>query len=184
MILVIVSGPEASGKTYIAKELADRLGYYYLGKDVIKEKLFDEAPQNTWHSKWYESQAKDKMFAELGQHIKNNKSLVLESNFAPEDKQRLKELVTGKLQVAEVYCSAKGLVSFKRFVKRNESGRRHKGHHDRRLYLVIFIQNVLRVFHLDRHYKPLNLSSNVIRMDCTRLPDVDFEKIIRQIKKD
>ena len=41
MHLIIISGPEATGKSYIGKELAKRLSYKYLSKDIIRESLFD-----------------------------------------------------------------------------------------------------------------------------------------------
>ena len=47
MNLVIVSGPEATGKSGIAQEVAQLLGYKYQSKDVIKEQMFDQGSHDT-----------------------------------------------------------------------------------------------------------------------------------------
>ena len=41
MNVLIVSGPEATGKTAVGKTISQKLGYQYLSKDMIKEAMFD-----------------------------------------------------------------------------------------------------------------------------------------------
>lgn len=143
MNLTIVSGPEATGKTAVGKEVARILGYKYQSKDMIKEALFDSEPHNTWDYSWYENKAKDAFFDSIGQLISKKKSAVIESNFTSHDKMRLDTLINSDILISEIYCRAQGMTSFKRFIKRNESGARHKGHHDRRWYGQVLIEDLL-----------------------------------------
>ena len=39
--ILLVTGPPASGKTFVARVLADRLGLQLIEKDTIKETLYD-----------------------------------------------------------------------------------------------------------------------------------------------
>jgi predicted kinase len=183
MNLVIVSGPEASGKSVIARHLAKTLDYPYLAKDVLKEALYDLHPRSTWHSKWYQGQAKDQMFSKLESYIKQDKSLILESNFDPEDRPRLATYIDEGVVITELFCTAKGLTSFKRFVKRNETGERHPDHHDRRLYLKIFLQNVFLALNINRHYQPFEFSERVMRVDGTNFSKINYDKIAEFIKQ-
>ncbi|NCU37689.1 hypothetical protein EOL96_01325 [Candidatus Saccharibacteria bacterium] len=63
MNLIIVSGPEATGKTYIARQISSQLGYAYQSKDVIKETIYDTYTRSTWDYGWYESEAKQEFLA-------------------------------------------------------------------------------------------------------------------------
>lgn len=123
---------------------AAQLRYQYESKDRIKEALFDTAPRSTWNYGWYEAQAKQRFFRVIEQLIANNTDSVIESNFIGKDKVRLKRYLKGNVYLTEIYCSAQGLTSFRRFVSRSETGRRHKGHHDRRWYPKVFLQDCLR----------------------------------------
>ena len=47
-VLVLVTGPPASGKTTLARPLAAALGRPLIGKDLINEALFDALEVATW----------------------------------------------------------------------------------------------------------------------------------------
>lgn len=183
MKLVIVSGPEATGKTFIGRYVASLLNCQYVSKDMIKEALFESESHNTWNYSWYEQKAKQIFFDTVEDFINQNKTMVIESNFIGPDRSQLIRLLNDNVLLTEIYCTTKGLTSFKRFVKRNESGNRHKGHHDRRWYLKVLFQDLLRYVYIDWPYKPMNLNERVLILDNTRFSNVDTEKISDFISK-
>jgi|GEM_PF-1093239 hypothetical protein len=178
MQLIIVSGPEATGKTAIGKVLAERLGIAYESKDAIKEPMYDVGARSTWNFSWYENLAKDEFFKIIESYIARNESVIIESNFYGSDKKRLAACLNDRVVVNELFCKTKGLVSFRRFVARNESGRRHPGHHDRRWYASVLFGSVFRIIGVNLLYKPLHFSDRILFVDTTDFLKVDYDTIV------
>lgn len=184
MKIVFVSGGEATGKSTVGKKIAEILGYKYLAKDVIKERMFDTEQVSTWNYGWYEKRANDEFFTKIKSNIDSKQRLVVESNFNKKDKIRLIEtLKDANLEVTEVYCYTKGLTSFRRFVNRNESKLRHSGHHDRRWYGLVFVFSILTNLKIHNPRAPLRLSSNVFELDTTDFTNIDYTTIVKSIDK-
>lgn len=184
MQVIIVSGPEATGKTSIAKSLAASLGYKYITKDSIKERLFDTSRKHsTWNYAWYENKAKKQFFSEVHELIKGRNDVVIESNFIGKDKKRLSSLLTKDVFLVEIYCTAKGMTTFKRFVSRNESGNRHSGHHDRRWYGKVLLEDLLQYVNIRWPSRPSYLTNKLLIVDTTDFSKVDIEKIIKFVKE-
>lgn len=177
MHLIIISGPEATGKSEIARNISEQLGLIYESKDRIKEVLFDEGSRTTWDYSWYENEAKQQFFQAINRFVSNGTDAVIESNFIGKDKANLKKCLSSGVQLTEIYCTAEGMTSFLRFVRRNESGRRHKGHHDRRWYVKVLVQDCLRLVHIRWPYEPLRLADKFLEVDTTSFSQVDFHKI-------
>lgn len=176
MNLVIVSGPEATGKSGIAQEVAQLLGYKYQSKDVIKEQMFDHGSHDTNDSSWYENKAKDEFFDQIQQFVVRNESAVIESNFIAVDRQRLVACL-GNAQITEIFCTARGFMSFIRFVKRNETNNRHKGHHDRKWYWSVFKHDVARMLGIQWPYKPLGFTNKLLAVDTTNFSKINCQAI-------
>ena len=183
MKLILVSGAEATCKSAISKALAAKLNYEYLSKDVIKEKLFDEKIFNTWNIKAYYKKSKELFFNDIKRIINNNKDSIIESNFIGKDKIRLLTLLSNNVEIVEVHCYSNAYVSFVRFVKRNESGRRHPGHHDRRWYLDVLFQSTMHILHVNLGaHKTVGISTHVINLDTTQYPDINNEALESLVK--
>ena len=183
MRLIIVSGATATGKTTIAKQVADSLGYALYSKDIIKEALFDSQTKASHGYFWYERHAKDIFFREIEKSISQDTSIIAESNFMKNDKRRLKSLLNKNVLVAEIYCSARGFIRLRRFVSRGEGTIRHKAHRDRRWYLAVFIECLLKYVGIEWPYGPVGISGKMINVDTTDFSKVNFENILEFAKK-
>jgi predicted kinase len=182
MKLVIISGPSASGKTTIGKRIADELDYSFYSKDQIKEELFDSGSRSTYSFAWYEKQATNKFYALLEQAVKEGKSLVIESDFHKSAEKPIRLCINKNVQIVEVYCFAKGLVRFKRYIKRNESQSRHHGHHDRRWYPVMLFMCLSNYLNIYWPNLPLKLSHEVLMIDSSDFSKIDYPSILDRIK--
>jgi hypothetical protein len=183
MNLVVVSGPEATGKSAISREIVRLLGYQYQTKDTIKEALFDAKLHSTWDYAWYEKRAKNKFFGDIQHFVAQNKSAVVESDFTAEDKKRFAACLNDTVVITEIYCTTKGFTSFKRFVWRNETGRRHTGHHDRRWYVKILLQDLLKYLGIRWPHQPLGFTKRILTVDTTDFTRVDYKKIANFTKQ-
>lgn len=177
MNVIIISGPSAVGKSQLGKIYADKFGYDFIAKDEIKERFFDSENHNSWDWRWYEEKAKQQFFHYIKSKLTENASLVIESNFIKSDKVRLKQSLEGAENIKEIYVTANGMKRTWRFIKRNESGERHKYHHDRRWYFSEFIDGLAGLFGVRLRYKPVGLNANLLVVDTTKFSEINYEAI-------
>lgn len=119
----------------------------------------------------------------LESYISHNIPLIIESNFVKTDKQKLLAYVNDGVTVLEVFCYAKGLTRSRRFVKRNESKERHRGHHDRRWYVGVFVGALLSYVGIWWPYGPLNITKMRVDIDTTDFQSIDYQGIIKFINE-
>ena len=183
MQLIIISGSPATGKTTLATQLAKELGYGFCSKDALKERLFDRETVNTRRFLWYETRAKAQFFSQIQEAIQHDRSLIIESDFNKKDRERLRALLTKKVHVTEIYCYTKGFTSLVRFIRRNENGTRHRGHHDRHWYASMFLYNVVGLTGRHWPYLPLRLTSSIHFVDTTHPSLIPIEAIVSYVRK-
>lgn len=129
--IVLVSGPPASGKTTIARPLAEALGFALLTKDDIKESLFTSLngpPDDLGYSRQIGSAAMNLLWA-LAAHCPQ---VVLEANFRTRSDHE-REQVTALLlrpgaRVVEVHCRIPLDEAARRFAQRARELRHHPAH--------------------------------------------------------
>lgn len=130
-VLVVVTGPPASGKTTIARGLAKQLGVPYLSKDAFKERLYDVYGNDD------EELAERASFSILlgvaADQLDAGIDVVVESNFdAESDVGPLLQLLDrGDRRLVQVHCGGDAAELADAFAERAASGERHPGHGDR-----------------------------------------------------
>jgi predicted kinase len=165
---VVVSGPPGSGKTELARPLAQALGLPLLSKDVIKEALFDEL--GVGDRLWSRRLGRASITA-LYRLAADCPAAVLESvfqrDFAVEDLRAL-----GK-PLIEVHCRCDPELAIERFQKRADS-ERHPGHLDNRQPLNKLEQLV------QEGSAPLGLDGPLLEVDTTG--EIDLDGVARWVR--
>jgi predicted kinase len=163
-VLVLVTGPPASGKTTLAGPLAAALGLPLIGKDLIKEALFDVL--GTGDRAWSRRLGKasfEVLYAVAGALP----AAVLDANLGPEAAPRLQAI---DAHLLEVYCRCPADEVERRFASRAPT--RHPGHVDHLLAPEIKAT-------LTRGAGPLDLGP-VLEVDTTH--PVDTSKVAAWVR--
>ena len=133
IVLLVVSGPPASGKTTLSRLLAARLDWPLLEKDSFKEALFDAlgAGDADWSRRLSEA-AFARQYATAHGILGAGRSLLVEGNFRAMHQRALAALAArAGADLAQVACSASPVALEARLAARTDAGTRHPGHLDR-----------------------------------------------------
>lgn len=157
-LLVVVTGPPASGKSTVAGAIARALRLPLLTKDGIKETLFDVlgTGDRDWSKRLGETSWRV-LFNVLAVVLEGGCSLVAEGNFEPDYANRqFAELPS--FRGVQVYCDAPADELLDRVRERSESGDRHPGHRegDR-------AERELEHAHAKGRWRPLDLPGELVR---------------------
>ena len=130
MYCILVTGIPASGKSTMAEFISEQLKVPMLSKDKIKEELFDSVGFNSREEKVKLGVASmDIMYYMAEQFMKVNQPFILENNFENISKEQLVELLE-KYSYKPITVTLTGDYEkiYQRFLERNESPERHRGH--------------------------------------------------------
>ena len=177
-LLIIVSGPPASGKTTLARQVARELGLPFIYKDGIKETLFDSLGwQDRAWSKKLGLATYRLLYYFLEAELAAGQSLVVESNFAPiatTEFKRLQEKYT--FRPFQVMCRADGKALIERYCARANDPGRHPGHVD--LETLAEIKPVLTRGYLD----PLDIGGEIVEIETTDFSKIDVAGIVSRLR--
>ena len=130
MYCILVTGIPAAGKSTMAEVISERLNLPVISKDTIKELLFDNVGFQSRPEKVNLGIASmEIMYYAAGQLMKAGQPFILENNFEYSSEQGIKNLLE-KFQYSVLTITLTGdyQVIYQRFLERESSPDRHRGH--------------------------------------------------------
>lgn len=130
MYCILVTGIPAAGKSTMAEFLADELKLPVISKDTIKEILFDNVGFQSREEKVKLGTASmEVMYYAARQLMRTKQPFILENNFENASKEGLLSLLSEYHYTAlTITLTGNYQVIYQRFLERNISPDRHRGH--------------------------------------------------------
>lgn len=193
MVCVLVTGIPASGKSTLAAALSEELGLPWFSKDSIKELLFDTVGFRSREEKAALGVGSAEiLYYCAGQALARGQSVILENNFENASKPGLLALLEKyRCPVVTVALTGNLEVIYKRFLARDASLQRHRGHvvntcypepeGAKPPYVPITLERFAKSCH-DRGMDTFTVGSPRIVVDATDPSKVDCRAIAEQIR--
>ena len=176
-VLVVVTGPPASCKTSLARTLARELGLPWIGKDALKEPLYDAIGSGEDLEPKLEEASRRLLLTVARAQLEAGVSAIVESNFDRDSDLGPLERLWHEydVRVVQLHCGGDEATLLARFAVRAASGRRHPGHRDE----PEDAEEVRRDLERGR-WDPLDLPGELIEVDLGG--DVDVGALARRIR--
>ena len=127
-LLVVVTGPPASGKSSIARDLASALETPFISKDELKERLYEVLGSGDEVEETVDTAALAILFSVARSNLDAGVDVLVESNFdSDSDTEPIREL---DARIVQVHCGGDTDELVRTFAERSARGERHPGHDD------------------------------------------------------
>ncbi len=169
--LIVVFGPPATGKTHLAQLLAQKYQLPLFTKDQFKELMYEQiTPIDLSLSNKMGKISFDCLNIITNELLSKKVSLIVEGNFSPPIYTQFlaKMKAQYSFQLLQIRMQCDGNVLLERFIEREKSGKRHKGHQGLK-YLAS-----LRPRLLAGKSAFLKISSSVITINTSNLAQIDY----------
>lgn len=177
--LILVNGLPGTGKSTLAKQLSDDLAYPLIGKDMLKEWLYDNMNASMQESaKLLGKSAAQMLYVIMNDFMAADKSLIVESAFqARYDRDEISVIVANRqARCLEIYCTTELEENRRRFTERLMNGRRHAVH-------IESVEGFVVNEEILRKYEPLDVGRTV-KVDTTHFEGEDYKQLLETIRKD
>lgn len=175
-LLVLVTGPPASGKTTISNELGRLLDIPVFHKDEIKERLAGDIPGSSLDWSQRLGRAAYRQLYHIGEVLLGaGRSCMLEANFHPE--LSLPDLLplAERSDLVQIICMGDPDLLMERYLSRHRFGERHQVHLDDDPGRL---EKLTADFRLDHQ---LALDGLTIVCDTTASQPVEARRLVEQI---
>jgi predicted kinase len=173
-LLVIVQGAPGSGKTTLINRLKREFSFPAIGKDDIKEFLFDNLKQSDREFSMVQGRVSFAMlYAFAASFLESKQSVIIEGAFHVEfAREELRNIIANtNARCIELYCHVDEDVRVDRFEKRVLDGTRHLAHLDSSITPHAGLEK----------YAPLSIG-RLIDVDTTELSVERYEAIISEVR--
>jgi len=177
--IIFVNGLPCSGKTTLARQIAEELSLPILEKDGIKERLFDTLGWTDleWSRKLSKA-SREVLFYILTAEVAAMQSILVECNFVSVyDSPKISEIaIAYPFKAIQILCKADGDILYQRFIRRLTL--RHPGHLDN----LLENNHEFKTMLLEGNIEPLNIGGEILEVNTSDFETIDYPGIFTQLK--
>lgn len=189
MYCILITGIPASGKTTLAKALSRQMGIPWFSKDGIKEQLFDTVGFQSREEKVRLGIASQELLYYAAEQLMQcGLPFILENNFEDSSREGLARLLEAySYQAVTILLTGDYRQIYQRFLAREQSPQRHRGHVVNDCYpgsksqpQAISYEDFVRGVQA-RGMDRFTVGGSRIVLDATHPEQVDYPSLLRQI---
>ncbi|WP_322173494.1 AAA family ATPase [Acutalibacter caecimuris] len=193
MYAILLAGLPAAGKSHMARKLSGLLGLPVFSKDDIKERLYDTVG---FHSRAEKVAlgvgAMEILYYTAGQVMGQGGSVIIENNFENASVPGLRALLEKhRAQPITVMLTGDYQIIYQRFLLRDQSPQRHRGHivntcypepeGAKALYQPMSLEQFVAGF-TSRGMAGFDIGGPRITVDVTEVGRIDYQQLAGEIK--